>query len=365
MKKMQPIRITKFRYNNKTKNKYNLINILDLSTKLITVIPFLLICFGSSQLFIFSISHNAYFIDLLKFNVLLSFGAINIILISFMVYIFSMVTLYNHFLSGIVNKELIGKSNFEIIRKNPTITLIIFSLILGSWPLTFLIPSENKNPWLILIFYSLSLVTALLYYQNFFTKSFYDNSNPKAIKIIQRFKVVLFSLVPFIAMSVALTFYLTFDDFFKKEKTQDYIVLISTSCLLAFINLLSFYLPRSEKKGTFPTATLLLTSILFVLLLLPSDFSDYQVNNLVKKIGLGLGKRCFIKKEIDKLSIPRIFKREEENIVELSVVINIDNIYYLSYPDDDDFKSRIRFIAADLTRVGCPDNRVPMAQNQM
>ncbi|WP_210531239.1 hypothetical protein, partial [Pantoea ananatis] len=103
-----------------------------------------------------------------------------------------------------------------------------------------------------------------------FTTSFYVNNNPKAVKTIQRFKVVLFSLVPFIAMSVALTFYLTFDDFFKKEKTQDYIVLISTSCLLAFINLLSFYLPRSEKKGTFPTATLILTSILFVLLLLPS-----------------------------------------------------------------------------------------------
>ncbi len=164
---MQPGRITKFRYNNKTKNKHNLINILDLSTKLITVIPFLLIFFGSSQLFIFSMSHNAYFIDLLKFNVLLSFRAINITLISFIVYIFSMVTLYNHFLSGIVNKELIGKSNFEIIRKNPTITLIIFSFILGSWPLTFLIPSENKNPWLIIIFYSLSLVIALVYYQNF------------------------------------------------------------------------------------------------------------------------------------------------------------------------------------------------------
>ncbi|WP_324020576.1 hypothetical protein GC090_17690 [Pantoea sp. JZ29] len=366
MKKNSLNIIRKYKFNKKRNKKYSLDETLNLSTKAVTVIPFLLICFGSAQLFTFSIAHGISFTDLLKVSMLMSFGAMYLVMIITLILIASSVTLLNHSLNKVVNKELIGKSKFDFLKAHPKISLSLVSLMLGSWPFVFLIYSDSKNLWVNFLCYLLSLAIILVFYHNCLTTSFIGGSNSPKNKIISRTKVAALVLIPLFSMYAVLFFYLTFDVLIKKNNTSDYMGIIYLSLVLTIVNFLSLYIPTIEKrKEEIPTTTLMLTSISFLFLLLPGEISNYPVNKLVRSVGLGLEHRCYLKKEIDKTSIPKVLKREEGNIVELSVVINIDNIYYLSYLDDDDFKSSIRFVAADLTRVGCPDKRVPMAQNQM
>lgn len=366
MKKNSLNTIRKFKFNRKRNKKYSLDETLNLSTKAVTIIPFLLICFGSAQLFTFSISHGISFTDLLKVSMLMSFGAMYLVMIISLILIASSVTLLNHSLNKVVNKELIGKSKFDFLKLHPKISLSLISLMLGSWPFVFLIYPDSKNLWVNFLYYLSSLAVMLVFYHNCLTTSFIGSSHLPKNNLISRIKVAALALIPLFSMYAVLFFYLTFDVLIKKNSISDYMGIIYLSLVLTIVNFLSLYLPTIEKrKEAIPTTTFMLTSMSFLFLLMPGEISDYPVNKLIRSVGLGLEHRCYLKKEIDKTSIPKGLKREEGNIIELSVVINIDNIYYLSNLDDDDFKSSIRFVAADLTRVGCPRDLTPLGANQI
>lgn len=356
----------KFKFNKNRTKKYSLDETLNVSTKAVTIIPFLLICLGSTQLFTFSLSNGISFIDLLKVSILVSFGAMYLVLIITLALIASSVTLLNHFLNKTVNKELIGKSKIGFLKNNPKFSLSLISLMLGSWPFVFLIYPDGKNLWANFLCYLFSLAVVLVVYHNYLTTSFIGSGNLLKNNLVSRTKVAALVLIPFLSIYAVLFLYLAFDVLIKKNNISDYMGIIYLSLALTIVNFFSLYIPTIEKrKGAIPTVTLMLTSIFFIFLLVPSQISDYPANKLVKSVGLGLEHRCYLKKEIDKTSIPKELKREEGNIVEVSVVINIDNIYYLSQLDDDDFKSSIRFVAADLTRVGCPRDLTPLAANQI
>lgn len=72
-------------------------------------------------------------------------------------------------------------------------------------------------------------------------------------------------------------------------------------------------------------------------------------------MGIGLEKRCYLSQDVDKTTIIESLKNKQGKVTELSIVANIENIYYLSKPGDTKMIASIRLISDALTQIGCPD----------
>ncbi|WP_416260930.1 hypothetical protein [Gibbsiella quercinecans] len=322
---------------------------LNLATKLISVIPFILIFYGALQLFIFSKTHNVVFIDLIKANIFLSFGAIYFIFSTFITIVITVNAVFNHALSDFVREAMIKKSKISLFRKRPSIPVLILSLTLAIWPFTFLFTAYK------IIFLSNLIITALALfcYHNFFT----TDVESRGIWSWRRVNAIILVGLPAVSLLTVAIVSDIFMEFIRRNHIPDSIEMLSIFGILFFINFLSFYHPvTGNKKSKIPESILFLIAVCCYLLVLPTPMTKYTTDILARSIGIGLQKRCYLTQEVDKLPIPDELKKQRNQLIELSVVANIDSIYYLAKPNDENMIAKIRFVADKLTSVTCPSS---------
>ena len=326
--------------------------ILSIITKLATITPLFLICYGAIYLLSFARQHNIMFVDLVKTNIFLSFGAFFLTYSLFLTMIVSITVVSNHMISPIVTKSLLMNSKIKIFTKRRWLPVVILSFLLASWPYVLLITTS----WNAILIY-FSILSLIFYgYHHFLTVDLHF----KKFFTTKRLTGLLLAFSPAISLFSVLVMYDLFSTYIKKNNITEWKAVASVSVVIFIMNFISFHFPLIEKKkGPLPSSIVITLMMCFSFLLLPSPVSSYSTETLIRSLGIGLEKRCYITKEVDTLPIFKNLKTERNDITELFIVANIDNIYYISYPRDINMISQMRFVAEKLTNVSCSSGETP------
>ncbi len=346
--------------------KYKII--LDLISKTATLTTLIFAFYGSMLLFSFSRKYNINFIDLITSNILISIGCLAIFMIV-IISIFMITILYiNNITSNNSFLCFTYITPYKSIRKHKIKSMILFNLLICLWPFV-LIKSESANAVFIYTILTASTILILSTIKPPFTsmrREIKSSSKKIGVLSLKRAKLIaknlLFITLP--AIDIILLFLLItyLSIIFKQE-----LILINDLTFASVIFVFHFFLklpslPTSKKKRNLANQLMAFVIIANTIMLLSFSFSKNLAQAVSVMIGITSNNICFLRKEVTKYGIPKIYideKRSDNDIVKLNLITKVNDIYYLSKSPDNqtERKANIRIKGLNLTELDCPTGR--------
>lgn len=317
----------------------------------IPVLIFISTIYGAWHLFIFSKDFQILFLDVTKTNIILTYAALLLFLVMFIVILPLSIIFWSRFNGIELYNGYIERSNSSLVKNNKDFFFVILYLLPALWPLYFFSFNLKLLPYLfciapVLIFsYSLFFTKGVKW--QLFKKSFYESFAKRISLLFLLFSPTTFGML-------MLLFIL---DIEKEHliKLPHLLVLTTTTIVMFLIT----YIP--SKVGVNGNASnksvAVLVTLVFCLFLIFAFFPTANITGRVANlVGLGYEQRCYFIKEKSTLELPQKYLGPEVdlNVFKLSVVANIDDIYYLSLANQPITKAGIRFKNSNMVRVECP-----------
>lgn len=304
---------------------------------------------GGFQLLSFSRYHKINAIDFINSGVIFSFGAFYLFYYTIFLGLCLSMSFFHASQNDFLYSTLINKSKFNTIKNHHLLSQSIFSVILSLWPLAIMV--SYSFSWSLLSILLLVFL-ALFCYHNFGTT---DVAGTKLFNFI-RFKAILPTSTSIFGCMALLIILLGTTESIKHifKEISDIALTLALILISFLICFFSFTPPSATARVSFPFAIYILPAVFLMVFILPNPASQYTPNNIIKSLGIGLQKRCYLINDTDKKLIPENLKRTYGPIIELNVTVNIGDIYYLSRFDDADMVSVFRFTAHNYNQIACP-----------
>ncbi|BEM75226.1 hypothetical protein SME36J_46490 [Serratia marcescens] len=330
-----------------------------------TLITFTATVYGSILLLFFSIKHNVKFIDLISPGILISAGTLAITMLSFISTLMVAISYINKESSQNNFLFLIYLPPYRAIYKHRKTTMALFNCFICLWPF-ILIKTSAVNITLayLILLTSITLALSTIAATSIFTRKTIRTPTIKfrvgSVKRSTLFgRVFFFIVTPVLEVIVIISLILCLSALFKHE-----LILISDNTF-AFTVAASHFLLKlpslstSKRKRNLTNQLIAVVIIAETIMLLSFTFSQNLAQAVSNRIGITLDNKCFIRKEVLKNGIPRIYineKQSNDEIVKLNLVTNINNIYYFSSEsgNETDRKANIRIKGVNLTELDCP-----------
>lgn len=323
------------------------IRFLDFLSKFSPLLIFISGLYGAVLLFNLSLSYEIDFVDLVKPNVLITFGALSFILIIMVAILPPLMMYVQHMESRFIIRSFIYRSRMRMVRENPIPSLIILCLALSLWPFLFLF---NQIISVSLAVFFVCIIVVYIRFLTVFKRgcvSVYKNN----IHIIRCLcSILLPMMIGFMCLVINLLI------FIKEIGHASMLIAMSvvSACYFALTLItLLMALKYSIHKGFMTLCGVIITS-LFLIFSFP--LSDTFLVRIAQRAGLGFELQCYLKDDFIKNEIPDEFKRNtmSDNIVKLTAIANVETVYYLSKDISPISKAQLRIKSDTLKRISCP-----------
>ncbi|BEM75646.1 hypothetical protein SME36J_50690 (plasmid) [Serratia marcescens] len=339
--------------------------LLDTASKAVTLMTFTATIYGSMLLFFFSIKHNINFVDLISPGILISAGTLALFMLT-LIFTLIIAILY-------VNKESIQNSFFCLIYITPyrkahkykKTIMAFFNLLICLWPFILIKASSVNIVFIYLIVIAgIALTLSIATSHTCSISGVINNSSIKirtaSIKTATLFaRALLFVTIPVIELFIILLLILFLSLLFKPE-----LISIGDGTFAITVAVAHFLLKLpslSTSKRSRNISTLFFAAIIIAetAMLLSLTFSQNLAQVASNRIGITLDNTCFLRNEVLKNGIPRIYINENESnneLVKLNLVTKVNDIYYLSIEPGNEIerKANIRMKGLNLTELDCP-----------
>lgn len=317
----------------------------------IPVLIFISTIYGAWHLFMYSKDFQISFLELAKSNIILTYAALLLFLVMFILIFPLSIIFWSRFNGTELYNGYIERSNSSLVKNNKNFFFVVLYLLPALWPLYFVSLNSKLFPYLFsiapILMFSYSLFFTKGVKWEFFKQSFYE-SFAKRISLL----FLLFS--PTIFGMLMLLFIL---DIEKEHLIKPpYLLVLATTTLVMF---LITYIPSKVgvNDNTSNKSVAVLVMLIFCLLFIFAFFPSANITGRVANLaGLGYEQRCYFIKEKSTLELPQKYLGTEvdSNVFKLSVVANIDDVYYLSLAKQPITKAGVRFKNSNMVRVECP-----------
>lgn len=338
---------------------------LDTASKAVTLMTFTSTVYGSMLLFFFSIKHNINFIDLISPGILISAGTLALFMLTF-IFTLMIAILY-------VNKESIQNSFLCLIYITPCkkvhkykkAIMAFFNLLICLWPFILIKASSVNIVFIYLIGITGIALTLSIATSHTCSISRVTNNPPIKFRTVSIKKATLFVrallclTIPAIELIIILLLILFLSFLFKSELTSIGDGTFAITVAVAHFILKLPSLSTSKRSRNLSTLFFAAIIIAETAILLSLTFSQNLAQAASSRIGITLDNTCFLRNEVLKNGIPRIYINENNSnneLVKLNLVTKVNDIYYLSIEPVNDIerKANIRIKGLNLTELDCP-----------
>ncbi|CAI1805231.1 Uncharacterised protein [Serratia ficaria] len=343
--------------NKKEKNiKYELKDLADISSNLVSIVTFSSIIYGALLLLSFSASYNIDFIDLISTKLLISIGAISAIIITFIAGMVAFLLYVNKEAGSATRTFYIYLTSQRWVYKNPKKSITILNLMVCLWPLILIKTSS------ILISIGYPAVVSFVWFIifNVVSKSHTHRKIPgghnKRANVLPK---TWLCLLPSIEVFIILITTAILSGVFTKEFKE-----ASDNMFFAIMFVIHFIsktplIPTSRKSRGLIYQTTMLIIVAESIIMLSLPFSDSIVKRTADIVGITAKNKCFLKKDIINIGIPSTYIDKEHSnseYVKLNIVTKVDDIFYLSNTPDNTVprKATVRIKGINPIEVECP-----------
>lgn len=307
--------------------------------KAMALIIFICTLSGAWFLFNYANSHGVSFIDLIKTDLIISYGALSLFTLAIISYVLSFAVFISPKITLYFYKKALMKSRVNDKRKRIKI-YITYSLAMS------ILNGVLYQQWKIGIG---------LYLIGFMTVSYITVQRHTFLNYLKQLGIVSFNTLTYLIMTYVIFLLFsrllnfTLEPGNSVNSAIKILVLIVLPLIFSMSGLSSL---KTKKKDTKTTLYFYLVLLFFVITYLSTAFSSSISENVTRMIGLGFQTRCYYTEDLKKYKIPNnMATKLDNNRTQLFIIADIDGKIYIS--QNKEHSAEFLFTAKDLTQINC------------